>query len=500
VTDRADVGKSPAARMMPWIAAGALISSWWLSLIVLLDTPLVDLTPPKVAVLAGGVILLATRPWRWLAIRDWLAVAPFAAYLAWFPLAAVLRGTSEDLKTAAAYLVFAGLAAAVAFAATRLRPERAARLLIFTVLAAAAVSFVAAGLERTTYPMPGEPDQLAWLWSFFRPQSGLLDPRLGFIPAPPLHATTGEPGVIRATAFFVQTNYLAFFTVLAVPLLVLLLVASVRQGRRALAVLNGIALAAVLVTAYWTYARVGIVAVLGVAAAGLIVEWLSAGGRRLMRPSRQQLKPTMVGAAVVLLVMGSALVVDGVGLNRLTGTTLGDAPAVEVPGAEGPGAEGPSESAAESAARSASIRLELQRTAVEMVTEDERSLLLGSGLAAYETAVHDPASVRHLPEAAGIRDPNSLWLTVALAGGVVGVLLLAALIAYLIVRLARALHRTNEGAERVAMLWMATWLPVWSVVQLFGTNPFNTSEAIILGTMIGAIAGLTSRSGNAQQA
>jgi O-antigen ligase len=495
VRERADRAGATAARLLPWIAAAALVSSWWLSLIVLLDTPIIDLTAPKVAALVGGVILLATRPWRWMVMRDWLAVAPIAAYLAWFPLAALLRGTSDDLKTAAAYLVFAGLAAAVAYAATRLWRERAARLLILTVLAAAAVSFVAAWLERATHPMPGEPDPLAWLWSIFRPQSGLLDPRLGFIPAPPLHATTGEPGVIRATAFFVQTNYLAFFAVLAVPLLVALLVAALRQGRRLPALVSGIGLAAALVTAYWTYARVGIVAVLGVAAAALIIDWLAAGEKRKMRPSRRHLRPTLAAAALVLLVMGGAFVVDGVGLSRLTGTTLGDAPVVGEPGAEAP-----PESAAESAARSAGIRLELQRTALEMVIEDERSLTLGSGLAAYETAVHDPASARHLPEATGIRDPNSLWLTVALAGGVIGVLLLAALISYMVVRLVRALRRPGEGAERVALLWLAAWLPVWSVVQLFGTNPFNTSEAIILGTMIGATVGLTTRSRNVQQA
>jgi hypothetical protein len=118
-------------------------------------------------------------------------------------------------------------------------------------------------------------------------------------------------------------------------------------------------------------------------------------------------------------------------------------------------------------------------------------MLIGPGLATYETAIHDPASLRHLPAAFGIRDPNSLWLTVSLAGGVPGLLLLALLVGYLMVRLARAIRRPDDGWPRLAVLWLAAWLPVWAVIQFLGTNPFNTSESIIFGTLVGSMVGLT---------
>jgi hypothetical protein len=490
-----------ARRSLPWLVAGALIASWWLSLMILLDTPLMDFTPPKIVVLVGGATLLAARPWRGLQLRDWLVMVPVGAYLAWFPLAALLRGTTEDLKTAAAYLVFCGLAAVIAFAAFHLAPRRAARILVIVVLGAVVVSFFAAALERATYPLPEQSDSLAWLWSIFRPQTGLDDPRLGPIPAPPLHAPTGEPGVVRATGFFVQTNYLAFFAVLAVPLLVVLLVLAVRQRRRLGALLAALALVAALTSAYWTYARVGIVAVIAVALAALLAEWSAASERPTLRPSLAQLRPTLLGLVVVVTVMAGLFLVDGVGLNRLIGTGLGDTPPA---GTTSPGespdavaestwrAESP-EAVAGSAARSATIRLELQRTAVDMLVEDPRALLLGPGLAAYETAVHDPASPRRIPDAFAIRDPNSMWLTVALAGGLIGVLLAATVLGYLMLRLVREVLRSRDGWPRVTVVWMAAWLPVWALVQFLGTNPFNTSEAIIFGTLVGTIAGLTER-------
>jgi hypothetical protein len=474
-----------ARRALPWLVAAALITSWWFSLIILLDTPLVDLTPPKIVVLFGAAVLSAARPWRVLSLREWRALLPVGAYLAWFPLAALLRATSEDLKTAAAYLVFCGLAAALSFAAVRLERQRAARMLVLVVLGAVFVSFFAAVLERATYPMPGEADPLAWLWSLFRPQTGLADPRLGDIPAPPLHAGTGQPGVVRATGFFVQTNYLAFFAVLAVPLLMIMLVRSMRKGRRMSTLFAAAALSTALVTAYWTYARVGIVAVGLVAVAALAVEFLSETERRAFRPSVGQLKPTLLGLAVAAVVMAGSLLSDGVGLSRFSGESLGEAPIT------GEQSRPPPEPVGESATRSANLRLALQQTALDMVTADAGTMLIGPGLAAYETAIHDPASLRHLPAAFGIRDPNSLWLTVSLAGGVPGLLLLALLVGYLMVRLARAIRRPDDGWPRLAVLWLAAWLPVWAVIQFLGTNPFNTSESIIFGTLVGSMVGLT---------
>lgn len=466
----------------------ALVASWWLSLIVLLDTPLLDLTPPKIVVLAGGAVLLLARPWRGLSWADVRAALPIAAFIGWFALAAVLRGTLDDVKTAGAYVVFAGLAAAVAYFATRFDASRASRILALVVLGAVVVAFGAALLERLTYPPPGQPDPLEWLWSFFRPRSGFADPRLGYIEPPPLHSPTGEPGLIRATGFFVQTNYQAFFAVLAVPLAVVVFVDALRTRRRGRAAIAAALLTAALLAAFWTYARVGMLAVAIVAVAALAVDWFAAARGR--RP-RAGFRPTLAGLAIVVAVMGGALLSDGVGLSRLTGTTLGETPAGEEPA---PGT--PPESVAESAARSAEIRLELQRTALEMVSAGAREAILGPGLAAYETAVHDPASRRRIPEAVGIRDPNSLWLTVGLAGGLIGVLLLVLLLAVVGVRLLRRLRRAPAAATegrwpRLAVLWLAAWLPVWATVQIFGTNPFNTGESIIFGTLVGTGMGLT---------
>src|SRR5687768_18051904 len=129
-----------ARRWLPVIVGLALIASWWLSLIVLLDTPWLDLTPPKVAVLAGGAVLVLARPWRGLSWRDVRAGLPVVAFLGWFPLAALLRGTIEDFKTAAAYAVFAGLAAAAAYFAARFERGRAARVVALVVLGAIVVA------------------------------------------------------------------------------------------------------------------------------------------------------------------------------------------------------------------------------------------------------------------------------------------------------------------------------------------------------------------------
>lgn len=493
--ERIEHGRALACSTLPLISGLGLLASWWLSLIILLDSPLIDLTPPKIVVLVSAVVLLVAQPWRGRGFRYWLPLFPLALFLGWFSVAALLRQTPVDLKTPLAYLVFCGAAAVVAYGAAILAPGRTARVLIVIVLGGLAVSFAAAALERATYPLPTESDPLGWLWSIFRPQAGLNDPRLGFIEAPPLHSGTGEPGVVRATAFFVQTNFLAFFCVLAVPLAAVLFVTNVRAGRRAPALLSGLALGLALVTAYWTYARVGLVAVLATLLAALVVEWLAAPERRRLRPSLAQLGPSLAGLGLAILVASGAVLTDDVGLLRLAGSTLGE----EVVLTDGTLIT-PTEIEAR-AARSAQIRFELQRTAVEMLAQAPGTVVLGPGLAAYETAVHDPASPRHLPAAIGIRDPNSMWLTVALAGGIVGVGLLIVLLGSLLVRLWRAVVRPSVGWSHLAVVWLAAWLPVWAAVQALGTNPFNTGEAIIFGTMVGFICGITAeRSGDVDQA
>ena len=96
-----------------------LVAAWWFPQNVLLRTPWADITPMELIVPLGALLLLAGGAWRLLERRDlpWLLL--FAAYLSWFPLAALLRGGGADLKPAIVYLLFAGAAAAVAFAALR---------------------------------------------------------------------------------------------------------------------------------------------------------------------------------------------------------------------------------------------------------------------------------------------------------------------------------------------------------------------------------------------
>lgn len=466
--------------ILPVFVGLALIASWWLSLMVLVNTPLIDLTPPKIAVLVGGAIATAAAGRRLFALASDRLLIVFAAFIAWFPLAALLRPSSADIKTSVGYAVFCGLAAVVAYTAARFSPVRASQLLAITVVAALVISFLAAAVERATYPLPGQADPLEWIWSIFRPRAGLDDPRLGYIDPPPLHSPTGEPGVVRATGLFVQTNYLAFFCVLAVPLAMAIFLIAARDGRRLTAVGAGVLVAIAVLTAYWTYARVGIAAVIVVAVATVTVEWFVARARSASRLSWASLRPTLLALAIVGAVIGASFGLDGVGAARLTGGTLG----------EGGSSDGRADPVAESANRSADIRLELQMTAAELVLSGSRELTIGPGLAFYETAVHDPSSPSHIPAARGIRDPNSLWLTVALAGGIVAVALLALLVGSLVLALVRVRRHTDNPWTRAAIIWLLAWLPVWASVQALGTNPFNTSESIIFGTLVGSIAGL----------
>ena len=88
--------------------------------------------------------------------------------------------------------------------------------------------------------------------------------------------------------------------------------------------------------------------------------------------------------------------------------------------------------------------------------------------------------------------PNSLWLSVAISGGVVGVMLMLAALAVLALRLWRAIRSRSESASSLVLAWLAAWLATWAVMQFFGTYPFATAEAVILGTLIGVAIGLSS--------
>jgi hypothetical protein len=109
----------------------------------------------------------------------------------------------------------------------------------------------------------------------------------------------------------------------------------------------------------------------------------------------------------------------------------------------------------------------------------------------FDVAIHDPASPDLIPEAARFNDPNSLWLTVGLAGGLPAILLLVAVLGVTWLRLIRSFRDALSVWHGAALLWLAAWIPVWALVQFVGTNPLTMAEAVILGTMLGLAAGLS---------
>jgi hypothetical protein len=478
-------GERPISPAMATVLVAAvlvlLVAAWWFPQNVLARTPLVDITPLEVAVAVGAVLLLATRAWRWIRRPDAGWAALFAAYLGWFVLAAVLRGDLADLKPMAAFVVFAGVPAGVAFAALRADPGAAPRRLIVGLAAAVAVAAAAALLERVTYVGTAMPDPLEPFWRLFRPANTYVDPQLGPLGPPPLHFPL-DARKIRVTGLFFHTNYMAFFGILVAPLMTALTLRSWRLGRRGLTVATAAALGVATVSTYWTYSRAGLVGLLAAIALAAMVhvawEWRS----------RWPLRRCLVPAAAVLLgvgvVLGGTTVTDDVGLRRLLATEVGDPLVTETP--TEPGVEG-------SAARAAMLRYRLQRVALEAVTASPRSLALGAGLGRYADAIHDPSSPTRIEEATGIRDPNSLWLSVGLGGGATGVVLLVGVLAVAWSRLLRSLDRRGDPWRTAAVIWVAAWIPSWAVIQLVGTNPFTPAEAIIFGVMMGVAGGLSLR-------
>lgn len=476
-------GQVPAAPIAIGLSLATfaqLIAAWWFPQNVLLRTPFADITPIEVVMLLGGILLLAGRAWRLLRRPDlpWLLL--LAAYVAWFPLAALLRGGGADLKPAIVYLLFAGGTAAVAFAAIRARPRTTPRQLVAFFGLVLVLAFAAAVLERATYPGPTSADPLADFWRWFRPANISQHARMGQLGPPPLHFRLGEES-IRATGFFFHTNYMAFFGILLAPLVTAVTLRGWHAGHRGLVVggLAGIVLVSLLT--YWTYSRAGLLGLVAAVGTTVVVDvvWrLRARSRTL----RQELVPGALTAGVLVLTLGGTVLFDDLGARRLAATDLPDPIISEEPFE--PGVEG-------SASRAGQTRVRLQIVAFQEVTDSPRSLLLGPGMSRFDAAVHDPASPDRIPDAAKINDPNSLWLTVGLAGGLPAVLLLAALLGVAWLRLIRSLRKASSVWHGVALLWLTAWIPVWALVQLVGTNPFSLAETVILGTMLGLAAGLS---------
>lgn len=459
-----------ARSLVPGVTIVLLVAAWWLSLIVIWPTPIVNLTPPKIIVFASLPLLLVARFWALIARSDRLLLGLPGAYLLWLILAAFLRGSALDVKLTVGYAVFFGGALLLAYTAARAQPERAAIALGVAVLGALAITVVGVALERFTYAGQGAPDPLASLWALVRPQGGTFAPGLG---PPPLHFATGDPAVPRISSWFAHANYLAFFSVLAAGLTATLLLATLRRGMRRCAVVAALSLALCVVTMVWTYSRAGLIGLLTVVAAVVVVDLIREPGAWRSRSS-----VLLRGApvALVVAVLSVTLLADDVGLRRLTPLVSEDP---VIPGNQAPSIE-------VSAARSSAIRLAMQLAALDLVTENPRNFFLGPGQATYDEAVHDPAGPHYVAQGVGIIDPNSLWLSLGVSGGVVAAGLLASLLTVTWIRLLLAVRRPPFGPRWWMLAWLAAWLPTWAFLQFVGTFPFNPSEAIILGTLLGA--------------
>ena len=461
-----------------------LVAAWWFPQNVLLRTPWADITPMELIVPLGAVLLLAGGAWRLLERHDlpWLLLV--AAYLSWFPLAALLRGGGADLKPALVLLLFAGGAAAVAFAALRASRYSGPRLLLGFLGVVLLLAFAGAVLERVTYPGPGSADPLADFWRFFRPANVTQHPQLGQVGPPPLHFRLGGEGDIRATGLFFHTNYMAFFGILMAPLATALALRGWHAGDRRVIVAGFIGMVLVVLLTYWTYSRAGLLGLIAAVGVTVVIDVLWRLRIR-SRSLRKELVPGAVTAGLLVLTLGATVLADDLGARRLAATDLPDPIVSDVPFE--PGVEG-------AASRSGQTRVRLQTVALEAITESPGSLILGTGMSRFDVAVHDPDSPDHIPDAARINDPNSLWLTAGLAGGLPAMLLLAAVLGVTWVRLIRSLREARGVWHGAALLWLAAWIPVWALVQLVGTNPLALAESVIFGTMLGLAAGLAGRS------
>jgi O-antigen ligase len=462
------------------VAVVALPVAWWLSLQLFVETSVIDLTPPKVLAVLGLGLALLTRPWRFVSRADALSLGLFAAYAGWFIVASVLRATPSDVKLTVGYSLFLGAPMLAAYVAARLAPTRTSILLARTVLVALAVTIVFVVIERYTYVGLDQPDPLTALWSFFRPQNVMEDPILGTLAAQPLHFPSGDPAIPRVAALFAHVNYLAFFAVLAGILGAVLMLWGVRRRDRVMAVVGGIATAAASLITVWTYSRVGLIGLpIGLVAA-VVVEVVGRGRPTILARWIALASPIVVAG----LVLGVTLLVDQVGLRRLVPPVDPSTPGLSV---------GEQAAAIEvSAERSTALRLTMQRTAVAMILESPTSAIIGPGQRAFETAVHSPDSARYVPDAVGVRDPNSLWLSVAISGGLVGLILLAIALALVALRLWRVIRARTDTPTGLVVGWLAAWLATWVAMQFFGTYPFATAEAVILGTLVGIAIGLSS--------
>ncbi|HYI22214.1 MAG TPA: O-antigen ligase family protein [Candidatus Limnocylindrales bacterium] len=471
-----------AARRMLLPAAGiCFVLAAWFSHTFVLETAVLDLTIPKVALLGTAVVLLLARPWRLVQRVDIATFALLGLLAGWLLLVGLLRGDMLDVRRTAGALLFGTLALGVTWAALRTRPIRGARALAWFIFGFTVVSFGAAAVELATYRI-GQPDPLAWLWEIFRPQRVVFDERFG-VTYPPLqlHWYSGDM-LLRVSGFSWHANILALSMLAPAAFGSMCVAFSIRVGRRRLAIVGLLTLALATAAIIWTHSRAGLIGLAGVVVVTAIFLLVADRSRR-----RALVVATPLIAGVLLI--GTFVALDRAGLERLAGT-------IQDPG------KGQQEvpTPAQDASDLADVRWRMVSAAARLISESPTTLLIGPGLGAYTNAVNDVEGPLYIVEAYNVPDPSSFWVTMSLAGGLTATALILGAIALAWWRLVqRWRDGPNEGVSwyRIHLGWLIVGLPVWVAVQNAGGSPLEVPEAIPFGALLGVAIAFGAKPGTA---
>jgi hypothetical protein len=456
--------------LLPLALAVVLLAAWFARAITI-ETPILDVTLPKAALIASVPVLILARPWQLLRRVDLVPVALLAVFAGWLLVAGSIRGDWLDLKRTIGALAFGGLALALTWAGMRARDDLGSRLLATFFVAFTMISFAGSALELLTVSY-GSADPLRPLWELFRPQSQTIDERLGVtFPPLPLHIF-GQDRLLRVAGFSWHANILALSMLIPAAFSAILLWLSVRSRRTRMAagatVLLGLSSAIVV----WTHSRAGLLGLAGVLLAATVFTVLS---DRRARRRLAALAPLVVGGALLI----GLLALDSAGLQRIVGSIVRTEPT------------GPATTTVEEAGELADLRIAMVRAGLTLLTESPMAMLIGPGFGTYTSAVHDPDGPLYIELAYGTPDPGSYWLSVALAGGIPGAILMLGAFAVIWWRL---IQRWREGEldpqtrpagwRLVHLGWLIVVIPVWVVVQNAGGQPLEVPEAIPLGFLL----------------
>lgn len=460
-------------RVLLPLALGVGLLAAWFARTVTIETFLLDLTLPKLALIASVPLLIIARPWQLVRRVDLLPLALLAAFCGWLVVAGVIRGDWLDLKRTLGALAFGGLVLALAWTGMRARDDLGSRMLAAFIAVFAVISFAGAALELLTVSY-GSPDPLRPLWEIFRPQRTVVDERLGTTFPPLLLHIFGEDRLLRVAGFSWHANILALSMIVPAAFSAVLVWLSLRARRTRLALGATVLLAMATAIVVWTHSRSGLVGLVGVVLAVTVLSVVADRGARRRLPA---LAPLLVGGALLL----GLLVLDSAGLQRIFGSI------VRTP------SSGPVTTTVEEAGELTDLRVEMVRAGVILLTDSPISLVIGPGLGTYTSAVHDPGSQLYIELAYGTPDPGSYWLSVALAGGIPAVLLVLGAFAVIWWRVVQRWRDQRdrpdgEAGQRiwypVHLGWLIVAIPVWVVVQNIGGQPLEVPEAIPLGMLL----------------